>query len=78
MGVWVCAAAEVPVACGYIYGLRNKCIFSRADIACKDVYLAAWCLPPSAAVTDTELSAAERICDVLPQVVQNFFGHSHV
>ncbi|CAK0904776.1 unnamed protein product [Prorocentrum cordatum] len=42
-------------------GLRNKNIFSRTDITFKDVYLAAWCLPPSATVTDTELSAAERI-----------------
>ncbi|CAK0900489.1 unnamed protein product, partial [Prorocentrum cordatum] len=51
-------------------GLRNKYIFSRTDIIFKDVYLAAWCLPPSATVTDTELSAAERICEVLPQVLR--------
>eukprot|EP00959_Pyramimonas_sp_CCMP1952_P396265 8302839-Pyramimonas_sp.AAC.1 len=58
--------------------MRNKCIFSRTDTTYKEVYLAAWCLPPSAAVADTELSAAERICDVLPQVVQKFVDHSHV
>ncbi|CAK0900484.1 unnamed protein product, partial [Prorocentrum cordatum] len=51
-------------------GLRNKYIFSRTDIIFKDVYLAAWCLPPSATVTDTELSAAERICEVLRRVLR--------
>ncbi|CAK0790044.1 unnamed protein product [Prorocentrum cordatum] len=74
----VCAAAEVPVVCGY-KSVCGACVyFSRTDITYKDVYDAAWCLPPCATVTDAEVSAAERICDVLPQVVQNFFGHSLV
>ena len=58
--------------CWIQIGFVHRFMLSQCPLVWRDVYRAAWKLPDGASVTETELSAAERVIDVLPRVLQLF------
>ena len=66
----VCAKGS---ACGAWIEIGLKAKNDFRNIIYRDVYEAAWCLDSGSTVTQTELSAAEHIIGVLPQIICNFF-----
>ena len=47
---------------------------SQEQLIWKDVFISAFCLPAGSTVTDTELSAAEQIIELLPRIFSAYFN----
>ena len=58
--------------CWLEVGLKSK-YHEELFVTYREVFSSAWTLGPGATVTDAELSAAERLVEILPQVIQSLW-----